>query len=81
MDETALMDTLAGLIETGTEEDVRAFILEHLPEFPEDVRAAFTLDILNNALDAEISGIQQIASIKEKAAKLIAFANGETDKL
>ena len=81
MDETTLAEKLSSLIENGTEEEVRAFIVEHFMEFPEEVRGEFAMEMVTESLEDQAASLENIADIKEKAAKLIAFADGETTEL
>ena len=67
---------LENILKTGTENDARDFVMQHLNEFPEETRNALAVDIFNSAMDEITAGNKEIQSTKEKLAILIDEAGG-----
>ena len=65
------LDQLRTLVENGTEEEVRAFIAQHLSEFPEDFQKEITVALFREALQEEIRERDAIIEIKQKVVEVI----------
>jgi len=68
---TTIIEQLAELVESGDEKEVRTFIIEHINEFPLDVKNDFIFAFLKEAigLDTKIKELQ--CQIVEEGASVL----------
>jgi len=58
-------------MQTGTEEEVRAFVADHFTELPEAMQKELAVELFKEALDEEIATRKAIIAEKDEAIKLI----------
>ena len=74
---TELYDKLNVLIEAGDETAVRAFLIEHIKEFPEDLQKKIAFEFFSNALDKKVESATRNAQIQQEGLDAI----GEIEKV
>lgn len=62
----SLYNKLTELVDAGDEGVVRAFLIEHLKEFPEDVQKKIAFEFFEDALDKKIESSEQVAQIQKQ---------------
>ena len=63
---SSLYNKLTELVDAGDESVVRAFLIEHLKEFPEDVQKKIAFGFFEDALDRKIEISAQNAQIQKQ---------------
>ena len=66
-----LYNTLLGLIKAGDEKAARAFLVEHLNEFPEETQKKIIFEFFSEALDNEVESGTQKTQIQKSGMDLI----------
>jgi len=66
-----IAEQLEKLIETGTEEEVRAFVIDHFAEFPAQTQQELSVELLQEALEARVAIAEGMLGMKEKAVEAI----------
>jgi hypothetical protein len=61
-----VMETLANLIASGTEQEVRAYVKEHFEELPADIRERYMFDILSTTLNEALRRRDTVVEIQEQ---------------
>ena len=72
-----LAQELQRILESGNEQEARAFIAEHFMELPEESRGEIAVELLADAIDKSIAETESLASIKDDAASMIALLDEE----
>lgn len=54
------------IVQTGTEEQARQFLLDHINEFPEDVKNGLVLVLFENALHEAVSQESALLEFKQE---------------
>ena len=71
----SLRDEFMKIVGTGDEQKARAFLLDHLKEFPEDAQTKIISAFFFDALAQDADDIEKRAAVQKKA--LAAFVNLE----
>jgi hypothetical protein len=69
--QAVLVEQLESLIEKGDERAARAFVMEHLKEFPEELQRSLAVDLFSDALDETARSQENLMRMKEKAVEAI----------
>ncbi|MBI5644596.1 hypothetical protein HY970_00695 [Candidatus Kaiserbacteria bacterium] len=70
----AIYEKANALMVAGKSEDARAYLMEQLPQLPEDLRNKIVVELLNEAVQEELHELQTIDDIQEEgmaAAELL----------
>jgi len=71
MESKHLASELQSLVESGSEQDVRDFIVAHFKDFPEETQRSFATALFSEALAQKQSEQAELLSMKEQAVELI----------
>ena len=86
MDQTIpqqLIDQFLAVVENGTEEDARAFLVDHLQEFPEESRDGIIAAFLEDAIMKTAADDALVGAFKKEGletARAMTAAKEEMDK-
>lgn len=67
MDTQELYKQVNALVEKGNDAEVRAFVVEHINEFPDDVRSQIAMFFFEEAAHTHAAGLQAEAELVEGA--------------
>ncbi|GEM_PF-1572798 len=71
MNTTALYTSLLDLYEKGDEQELRAFLVAHVNEFPEEVKGEIGLFFFEEALRSHADGIDAETEFKSESIKAL----------
>lgn len=61
-----LIEQLKEKMATGTEADVRAFVIEHFKEFPEETQQELAVELFSEAMANDMAEREKIAELKRE---------------
>ncbi len=76
-----LYEEFLRMMDTGDEATVRAFVIEHFNEFPEETQEELATIFIEEALEARAGGIQARAALQDDALKALAAVESEEKEL
>ena len=60
-----ITEQLEALMQTGSEAEVKQFILDHIKEFPEEAQRAFAMGIFEDALSEQAASAQEVMRMRD----------------
>ncbi|MEN9561141.1 MAG: hypothetical protein RIQ56_414 [Candidatus Parcubacteria bacterium] len=67
---TDLYAEIAKFVEAGDEAGARAFIVEHIQEFPEEAREAIVFEFFKEALGTQTDAVATVQNFKSEGKKI-----------
>lgn len=68
---SSILEQLESLIATGTETEVRAFVVKHFKELPEAMQKDLAVELFKEAMEKDFSDKQAIAEMKKEVVEAI----------
>jgi hypothetical protein len=61
-----LIEQLKEKMASGSEQDVRAFVIEHFKEFPEETQQELAVELFSEAMSNDVAESEKIAELKKE---------------
>lgn len=61
-----LLEQLKAMIANGSEQEVRAFVVEHFKEFPEETQQELAVELFSQAMSNDLAERERIAELKKE---------------
>ena len=71
-DNTQVLNDLVAVMQNGTEEEARKYILDHFSELPEEMQEELVMEMATSSLETEAEELQSVVDYNKKGLQALA---------